>query len=174
MVPLKLVATDYDTIIMIVLGLLGVVVGYAVTRYATKSKEKDTESYKIVMSGKKKDIINTGEKEMVEPSDFNELVNYLKNKYILSEVTLATTDGFPIASTSQDAEIISALAPEILKRVGKIVESKEVVISGRDFKLGVFEINEDVIGFIKANRDIHFIEIDRIKEDVNRFMGVTS
>ncbi|WP_456327525.1 hypothetical protein [Archaeoglobus sp.] len=170
--PSELITTE--TVILIALGLIGVTIGYAVTRYATKSKEEEIKSYKIVISDKKKRIIDTRERETIEPSDFNELVNHLKNKYMLSEVTLATVDGFPIASTSQDAEVISAFAPEILRRVGKIVNSNMVIISGRDFKLGVFKINEDVIGCVKANRDIHFIEIDRIKEEVNRFMGVTA
>jgi hypothetical protein len=88
-------------------------------------------------------------------------------------ITLATPDGFPIASTSDKPEEESAIAPEILGKVGKrVFNTGEVILSGKDYKLSVFEVNKDVIGFVKSSRDIHFIEIEKIRGEINRFLEV--
>ena len=163
----------YNISSLILLSLLGVIAGYYITKALTKRRSEETVEYSIVE--RKKDYVKPKEpvKTFIgEPRDFNELVLSLRDRFMLSEVTLATFDGIPIASTGDNPEEISALAPEILKKVGGILKTNSVIVSGKDYRIGVFEINQDVIGCVKANRDIHFVEIEKIREEVNKFMEV--
>ena len=151
--------------------VLGVFLIYLIFRFFTSNKKEKMDEIKYVPTKNtiKGDVIKST--TIKEPEDFNELVRYLRDKFLLIDITLATSDGFPIASTSDKPEDESAIAPEILQKIGrKIFDADKVILLGKDYKLGVFEINPDVIGFIKASRDIHFIEIDKIKEEVNKFL----
>ena len=107
-----------------------------------------------------------------QPSDFNELVRYLNDKYMLLDVTLATYDGLPIASNSQNPEEDSAMAPELLKMIMKQMNTDTAVISGRDYKLAIFEVSPDIICYARLRRDISIAELDRIRREICDFMEV--
>ena len=107
-----------------------------------------------------------------QPLDFNELVNYLNDKYMLVDITLATYDGLPIASNSQNPEEDSAMAPELLKIIMKQMNTDTAIISGRDYKLAIFEVSPDVICYARLRRDISIAEIDRIRKEIREFMEV--
>ncbi len=162
----------FNYIDMSLSALLGVVVGYSVTRLIVGKKEEEVVSVETV--SKSRDIVKPKEvvEKVEEPKDFSDLVRFLKDKYMLSEVTLSTYEGLPIASTLDDPEEISALAPEILKDVGGILKSKEVIIGGKYYKMCVFEVTPEVICTIQTTRDVPFVEIDRIREEIRRFMEV--
>ncbi len=153
-------------------ALVGAISGYLVTRLVAGRKKEEVVSIETV--SKSREIVKPKEvvERIEEPKDFTELVRFLKDKYMLSEVTLSTYEGLPIASTLDDPEEISALAPEILKDVGGILKSKEVVIGGKYYKMCVFEVTPEVICTIQTTRDVPFVEIDRIREEVKRFMEV--
>jgi len=159
------------TVFEVLAVVLGVFFGYIVTRALIKRESHEKVKYIPAKNTVKEGVVKPS--PMKEPEDFNELVRYLRDKFMLLDVTLATPDGFPIASTSDKPEDESAIAPEILRKIGKnVFNSNEVILLDKNYKLGVFEINPDIIGFIKATRDIHFIEIDKIKKEVNRFLEV--
>jgi len=155
---------------LIFTALFGAIAGYSITRVLVR-RERGEMEYRSI-ERRKAEVKPREERELVEPRDFNELVRYLRDRFMLSDVTLATTDGFPIASTGENPEEISALAPEILKKVGGILNSRSIILSGKDYRMGVFEINQDVIGCVKSGRDIHLVEIEMIRDEVNRFMEV--
>jgi len=159
------------TVFEVLAVVLGVFLGYFMTRFLIKRESREKVKYIPAKNTVKEDVVKPS--PIKEPEDFNELVKYLRDKFMLLDVTLATPDGFPIASTSDKPEEESAIAPEILRKIGQnVFNSNEVILLGKNYKLGVFEINPDVIGFIKASRDIHFIEIDKIKREVSRFLEV--
>ncbi len=149
---------------------IGAVGGYSLTRLILKRRERTFATPKFV--AKKKEIVESKEIIVEEPKDFEELVKLLKDKFMVSDVTLSTTDGFPIASTIEDPEEISALAPELLKSVGRVLKSRDFIISSKDRKIAVFEINPEIICTIQADRDIHFVEIEKIREEILKFMEV--
>jgi hypothetical protein len=159
------------TVFEVIAIVLGILLGYYITRIVVGRRSVEMVKYMPAKNTVREEVIKHS--PIKEPEDFNELVKSIRDKFMLLDVTLATSDGFPIASTSDKPEDESAIAPEILRKIGKnVFNSKEVILLGKDYKLGVFEINPDVIGFIKASRDIHFIEIDKIKNEVNRFLEV--
>jgi len=166
----------YTDINLIISALVGIVSGYYITRLL-KRREK-TESLSFEAISKSREVIKTEKSivnEIKEPKDFADLVKFLRDKFMLSEVTLSTYEGLPIASTLDDPEEISALAPEILKDVGKnILKSKEITIGGKAYKMSIFEVTPDVICTIQSTRDIPFVEIEKIREEIREFMEVRS
>ena len=157
----------------VVVVVLGGVLGFTFGRVVVRRGERVEYVEYLPKNTVRQEIVRSTEKPLIEPKDFNELVEYLRDKFMLLDITLATPDGFPIASTSDKPEEESAIAPEILGKVGKrVFNTGEVILSGKDYKLSVFEVNKDVIGFVKSSRDIHFIEIEKIRGEINRFLEV--
>lgn len=165
----------YDANVHLVLSaIVGALSGYSVTRLIVKRREK-TETFSVETISKSKDVVKPKEEvksAVEEPKDFTDLVKMLRDKYMLSEVTLSTYEGLPIASTLRDPEEISALAPEILKDVGKILNSKEIVVGGRAYKMSIFEVTPEVICTVQTTRDLPFVEIEKIKDEIRKFMEV--
>ncbi len=106
------------------------------------------------------------------PTDFQDLVNYLSDKYMLIDITLLTSEGLPIASNSNTPEEDAAIAPEILRIVGEIVKSDKIIISGKNEKILVFKIHPEVIAYTRVRREITGIEIEKLKEEITKFMEV--
>jgi len=106
------------------------------------------------------------------PTDFQDLVNYISDKYMLIDITLLTSEGLPIASNSNSPEEDAAIAPEILRIVGEIVKSDKIIISGKNEKILVFKIHPEVIAYTRVRREITGIEIEKLKEEITKFMEV--
>ena len=104
------------------------------------------------------------------PSDFQDLVNYLRDKYMLIGITLTTAEGLPIASNSPFAEEDAAAAPEILKMVNRMVDSDRVMISGRDEKIIVLSVDPEIVAHIRTKRELAAVELERLREEIIRFV----
>jgi hypothetical protein len=85
--------------------------------------------------------------------DYEALIRQICEKYNLAEATIATTDGLPVASNSNDPELSSALAPEMLKSRGN--------------GCIVFMLNSELVFYAKPNGDV---DIDRLKFELERFI----
>jgi hypothetical protein len=165
-----------------IVAVFGITFGYIITRKILKRIESSRSEKNVIEIDDKiiKDkLIRTSMAESSskdfskeQPSDFNELVRYLNDKYMLLDVTLATYDGLPIASNSQNPEEDSAMAPELLKSIMKQMNTDTAIISGRDYKLAIFEVSPDVICYARLRRDISIAEIDRIRKEIREFMEV--
>ncbi len=151
-------------------GVVGFLSGYSITKLVRRERKEKLEFPKV----ETKVSILPSKNPSVDVKDFNELVGYLRDKYMLENVTLSTYEGFPIASTLEDPEELSALAPELLKSVRTISDIKEVVISGKGENIAVFEVNPEIICTLQAKRDIYHAEIEKIKSEILNFVGVVS
>jgi len=104
------------------------------------------------------------------PNDIQALVDYLRDKYMLLNVTLSTTEGLLVASNSPSAEEDAAMAPEILRMASKIVNADRIVVSGENGKILVFKVNPEIVAHIRVTKDLTESEIKRLKEEITRFM----
>jgi len=164
--------TRYDLVAIIGGFLIGFIVVLALKPKKEKFEEKDiTLSTKVVESVKMPKDKEKAQEIYQVPKDFNELVEYLVNRYMLVEATLASSEGLPIASNSANAEEESAIAPEIVKIMKRTINSDAVTISGRDMKVILFEVTPDVICYAKARRDVSLAEIERMKSDIMQTLG---
>ncbi|AAB90024.1 MULTISPECIES: hypothetical protein [Archaeoglobus] len=159
----------YEVLAVVSGGLLGFGVTWAYLNYALKEeKAKEEEVMRAKISNVTSSVEPKLETKMEKPpSDLSEFVDYLCNKYMLSDVTLLTPDGLPIASNSPTPEEDAAIAPELIK-VGKgMLNSSRILLSGENTRVLVMQVNPDVLLHARVARDISKREIERIGEEVN-------
>lgn len=158
----------YEVLAIVSGGVLGFGVTWAYLSHAIKEeKTKEEEMRRVKVSAVTSSIEPKAEVKIDKPpSDLSEFVEYLSNKYMLSDVTLLTPDGLPIASNSSAPEEDAAIAPELLK-VGKgLLNSSRIIISGENTKVLVMQITPDIMLHARVARDISRREIERIGDEV--------
>lgn len=104
------------------------------------------------------------------PSSLEELLNYISGKYMLSEVTLLTPDGLPIASNSSTPEEDTANAPEFIKLANQLLNSDRIVLSGGENRVVVIQINPDVLLYAKVARELSRPELEKLRGEVNTIL----
>ncbi len=159
----------YEVLAIVSGGVLGFGVTWVYLNYALKEgKAKEEEIRRVKISNVASSIEPTAEIKMEKPpSDLTEFVDYLSSKYMLSDVTLLTPDGLPIASNSPTPEEDAAIAPELIK-VGKgLLNSSRILLSGENTRVLVMEVNPDVLLHARVARDLSKREVERIGEEVN-------
>ncbi len=137
-----------------------------------KTRERITAPVQKKLESSPEPILRERINTNYTPTDFQDLVNYLSDKYMLIDITLLTSEGLPIASNSNSPEEDAAIAPEILRIVGEIVKSDKIIISGKNEKILVFKIHPEVIAYTRVRREITGIEIEKLKEEITKFMEV--
>jgi hypothetical protein len=158
----------------------GVLVGFILAETILGIK-KEREDVKAIVDEKTtavseilKDSSGTMFKEQTDisytPSDFQDLIGYLSDKYMLLDLTLSTSEGLPVASNSTSPEEDAAIAPEILRMLGEMVDSDKIIISGKNEKILVFRADPEIIVHARVRRDITAIEIEKLKDEITRFM----
>jgi len=158
----------YEVLAIVSGGVLGFGVTWAYLSHAIKEEEtKEDEIRKAKVSAVTSSIEPKSEVKIEKPpSDLSEFVDYLSSKYILSDVTLLTTDGLPIASNSSTPEEDAAIAPELLKVGKSLLNSSRISISGENTRVLVMQITPDIMLHARVARDISRREIERIGEEV--------
>ena len=153
----------------------GVLIGFAVTEVILGEKKKSEEIKTIIEIKDEKAATISGilkEPSGVDyvPTDFQDLVDHLRDKYMLLDLTISTSEGLLVASNSQSAEEDAATSPEILRMLGGMLDSDVITISGKDEKIIVFRVDPEIIAYARVKRDIAAVEIERMKEEIIRFM----
>ncbi|MDI9642355.1 MAG: hypothetical protein QXQ38_03150 [Archaeoglobaceae archaeon] len=153
--------------------LFGFGIGFIVTwRFVEigvrREEEKIGEARKVKIAevaGKIEGTTETLPEKM--PSNLDELLKYISGKYMLSEVTLLTPDGLPIASNSSTPDEDTANAPEFIKVANQLLNSDRIVLAGGDNRVVVLQINPDVILYAKIARELSRPELEKLKSEVN-------
>ncbi len=158
----------YEVAALLCGGVLGFAVTYKIIERGTKE-----ETGRIVEVARTK--VTVGEKRREYevdklPTSLDELADYISKKYMLSEVTLLTSDGLPVVSNSVDPERDAATAPEILKTVRRLLESDSAVLSSGGNRILVMKINPDVILHARLTRDISRKEMESMREEVDAIL----
>ncbi len=104
------------------------------------------------------------------PSSLEELLSYISEKYMLSELTLLTPDGLPIASNSSTPEEDTANAPEFIKVANQLLNSDRIVLTGGDTRIVVIQINPDVLLYAKVARELSRLELEKLRGEVNSML----
>ncbi|MDK2794969.1 MAG: hypothetical protein PWQ22_97 [Archaeoglobaceae archaeon] len=160
----------YD-ILSIALGFgIGFVVTWRFVEVGVRREEEkigEVRKAKIAVTEK---IENAVEPISEKPSSLEELLNYIGRKYMLSEITLLTPDGLPIASNSSTPEEDTANAPEIIKLANQLLNSDRIVLSGGENRVVVVQINPDVLLYAKVARELSRPEIEKLKVEVNTIL----
>jgi len=163
----------YDILSVVVGFGVGFVVTWTVVESGMTKEEKIAET---VRKAKISEVVETIEKSEVSnqqqegPKTVEDLPGYIATKYLLSEVTLLTPDGLPIASNSSTPDEDTAEGPEIIKFAKRVLDSDRIVIAGGESRLLVIEINPEVLIYAKTMRDISRPEMERIKGELNTIL----
>lgn len=156
--------------------LFGFGVGFIVTwRFVEisirREEEKIGEARKVKIAevaGKIESVTETLPEKL--PSNLDELLNYISGKYMLSEVTLLTPDGLPIASNSSTPEEDTANAPEFIKVANQLLNSDRIVLAGGENRVVVMQINPDVLLYAKVARELSRPELEKLRSEVNTIL----
>ncbi|MCS7130309.1 MAG: hypothetical protein NZ872_02700 [Archaeoglobaceae archaeon] len=156
--------------------LFGFGIGFIVTwRFVEigvrREEEKIGEARKIKMAevaGKIESAVEALPEKL--PSSLDELLKYISGKYMLSEVTLLTPDGLPIASNSSTPEEDTANAPEFIKVANQLLNSDRIVLAGGDNRIVVLQINPDVLLYAKVARELSRPELEKLRGEVNKIL----
>lgn len=163
----------YDILSVVVGFGIGFVVTWKLLQSGMTKEEKIAET---VRKAKLSEVVETIEKSEVlpklqeSPKTVEELPGYIATKYLLSEVTLLTPDGLPIASNSSTPDEDTAEGPEIIKFAKRVLDSDRIVIAGGESRLLVMEINPEVLIYAKTMRDVSRPEMERIKSELNTIL----
>ncbi|MEM0302920.1 MAG: hypothetical protein QXU31_05730 [Archaeoglobaceae archaeon] len=163
----------YDILSVVVGFGVGFVVTWKLLESGMTKEEKIAET---VRKAKISEVVETIEKSEVSnqqqegPKTVEDLPGYIATKYLLSEVTLLTPDGLPIASNSSTPDEDTAEGPEIIKFAKRVLDSDRIVIAGGESRLLVMEINPEVLIYAKTMRDISRPEMERIKGELNTIL----
>jgi len=85
---------------------------------------------------------------------------------MLTDVTLLTPEGLPIASNSSSPEEDAAIAPELIKIGKSMLNSSRIIISGENTRILVMQVSPDVLLHARVARDISRREIERVGEEI--------
>ncbi|MEM0215520.1 MAG: hypothetical protein QW384_06010 [Archaeoglobaceae archaeon] len=158
-------------------AVVGFGVGFVVTwKLLESGMTKEEKIAETVRKAKISEVVETIEKSEVSnqqqegPKTVEDLPGYIATKYLLSEVTLLTPDGLPIASNSSTPDEDTAEGPEIIKFAKRVLDSDRIVIAGGESRLLVMEINPEVLIYAKTMRDISRPEMERIKGELNTIL----
>lgn len=162
----------YD-LLAVVLGFgIGFVVTWRFVEIGIRREEEkigEIRKAKIAeLTGKIESVVESVPEKM--PSSLEELLNYISGKYMLSEVTLLTPDGLPIASNSSTLEEDTANAPEFIKVANQLLNSDRIVLGGGDTRVVVVQINPDVLLYAKVARDLSRPELEKLRNEVNTML----
>jgi hypothetical protein len=162
----------YEILAVVSGGVLGFGVTWAYLSYALKEeKAKEEEIRRVKISAVTSSIEpKTEEKLEKPPEDLSEFVDYLSNKYMLSDVTLLTPEGLPVVSNSPTPEEDAAIAPELLKVARGLLNTERVLLGSEDRRILIIQTSPDIIMHARIARDISKREMDRIAEEINMVM----
>jgi len=157
--------------------VLGLGLGFGVTWRLLKTEvEKEERIIEAVQRAKVAEVVKPLSKSEIEvdlkelPKKIDELPAYIANKYMLTEVTLLTPEGLPVASNSTTVEEDTAEGPEIIKFAKRLLDSDRILLAGGENRLLVMEINPEVLLYAKITRDISRPEMERIKGELNTLL----
>uniref|UniRef100_A0A7C3RAP7 Roadblock/LAMTOR2 domain-containing protein n=1 Tax=Archaeoglobus fulgidus TaxID=2234 RepID=A0A7C3RAP7_ARCFL len=158
----------YEVIVIVLGGVLGFGVTWAYLSQAMRQEKAKEEEIRIAkVSTVTSSIEPKGEIKIDKPpSDLTEFVEYLSGKYMLTDVTLLTPEGLPIASNSSSPEEDAAIAPELIKIGKSMLNSSRIIISGENTRILVMQVSPDVLLHARVARDISRREIERVGEEI--------
>lgn len=150
-------------------GVIGFLITYKLIESGAKEeKERIAERAVLRISGES--TVRKVVEERPPPKSLDELVEYIATKYMLSDVTLLTSDGLPIVSNSKDAERSAATAPEIMRMARSIFESEWVFLDSGSERLLVAQVSPDVLLHARTTRELTRREVESLRSEVGSIL----
>jgi predicted regulator of Ras-like GTPase activity (Roadblock/LC7/MglB family) len=167
-----------ETLAVISGGLIGFSITWKLVEKGIKEEEmkvQEVQKAKVsviseAIAKKEETTITEPKKDDFVPTSLSELVDHLRDKYMLYDVTILTPEGLPIASNSETPDEDAAMAPELLKVARRMFNTDKVTISSEKGKLIVLQASPEIILHARTTRDLPEPAIERLKNDTERLL----